>query len=134
MHVLCNFFFCHYVFKKPSAAEASESVYMRERVKHRLDFIYEKCFKHEQMDRQRDDWKMICEHFPTWWLIGSRRNRNVESMVNLCKRKFKHWIELKTLWKKGEIAHHVQLLLLPKCIANIVCCKRIRKSLYVGKG
>ena len=24
--------FCHYVFKKPSAAEASESVYMRERV------------------------------------------------------------------------------------------------------
>ena len=30
---LCNFFFCNYVFKKPSAAEASESVYMRERVK-----------------------------------------------------------------------------------------------------
>ena len=25
--------FCYYVFKKPSAAEASESVYMRERVK-----------------------------------------------------------------------------------------------------
>ena len=25
--------FCHYVFKKPSAAEASESVYMKERVK-----------------------------------------------------------------------------------------------------
>ena len=33
MHVLSNFFFCHYVFKKPSAAEASESVYMREKVK-----------------------------------------------------------------------------------------------------
>ena len=32
LHILCNFFFCHYVFKKPSAAEASESVYMRERV------------------------------------------------------------------------------------------------------
>ena len=29
---MCNSFFCHYVFKKPSAAEASESVYMRERV------------------------------------------------------------------------------------------------------
>ena len=29
LHVLCNFFFCHYVFKKQSAAEASESVYMR---------------------------------------------------------------------------------------------------------
>ena len=28
--VLSNFFSCHYVFKKPSAAEASESVYMRE--------------------------------------------------------------------------------------------------------
>ena len=34
--VLSNFFFCHYVFKKPSAAEASESVYMRERVKIKL--------------------------------------------------------------------------------------------------
>ena len=32
--VLSTFFFCHYVFKKPSAVEASESVYMiRERVK-----------------------------------------------------------------------------------------------------
>ena len=31
--VLSNFFLCHYVFKKPSAAEASESVYMWERVK-----------------------------------------------------------------------------------------------------
>ena len=30
--VLSNFFFCHYDVKKPSAAEASESVYMRERV------------------------------------------------------------------------------------------------------
>ena len=28
---LSNFIFCHYVFKTPSAAEASESVYMRER-------------------------------------------------------------------------------------------------------
>ena len=30
--VLSNFFFRHYVFKKTSAAEASESVYMRERL------------------------------------------------------------------------------------------------------
>ena len=29
---LSNFFFCHYVFKTLSAAEASESVHMRERV------------------------------------------------------------------------------------------------------
>ena len=28
-----NCSFCHYVFKKPSAAEASERVYMKERVK-----------------------------------------------------------------------------------------------------
>ena len=33
LHILCNFFFCHYVFKKPSAAKASESIYMREKVK-----------------------------------------------------------------------------------------------------
>ena len=31
--VFSNFFFCHYVFKKLSATEASESIYMRERVK-----------------------------------------------------------------------------------------------------
>ena len=31
--VLSNFVFCLYVFKKLSAAEASENVYMRERVK-----------------------------------------------------------------------------------------------------
>ena len=30
---LSNFFFCHYVFKKLSDAEASQSAYMRERVK-----------------------------------------------------------------------------------------------------
>ena len=35
MLVLNNFFFCHHVFKKLSAPEASESVYMRERVKKR---------------------------------------------------------------------------------------------------
>ena len=29
--VLSNFFFCHYVFKKLSAAKVSESIYMRER-------------------------------------------------------------------------------------------------------
>ena len=34
--VLSNFFFLHYVFKKPSAAEPSESVYMRERVIQRM--------------------------------------------------------------------------------------------------
>ena len=48
LHVLCNFFFCHYVFKKPSAAEASESVYMRERVKKcrkisRVSALFETC-------------------------------------------------------------------------------------------
>ena len=32
LHFLCNFFICHYVFKKLSAAEASKSVYVRERV------------------------------------------------------------------------------------------------------
>ena len=31
---LSNFYFCHYVFKKLSAADASESVYMRERDNH----------------------------------------------------------------------------------------------------
>ena len=34
----CSFFFYHYVFKKPSAAEASESVYMREKVE-RVMFV-----------------------------------------------------------------------------------------------
>ena len=38
--VLSNFFFCHYVLKKLSAAEASDSVYMRERVKHVHVYFY----------------------------------------------------------------------------------------------
>ena len=33
LRVLSNFSFCHFVLKKLSAAEASESVYMREKVK-----------------------------------------------------------------------------------------------------
>ena len=37
---MSNFFFCHYVFKKLSAAEASESVYMRERVKNETCIPY----------------------------------------------------------------------------------------------
>ena len=36
---LSNFFFGHYVFKKLSAAEASESVYMRESVKPGIAYI-----------------------------------------------------------------------------------------------
>ena len=39
---LSNFFFCHYVFKKPSAAEVSEKVYMREIVKARVLFYMTK--------------------------------------------------------------------------------------------
>ena len=31
--ILRNFFFCHYVFIKPSSAEVLESIYIRERVK-----------------------------------------------------------------------------------------------------
>ena len=62
LHVLCNFFFCHYVFKKPSAAEASESVYMRERVKpfpHQT--LYSPCrqltFESSQVDRWEYMWE-----------------------------------------------------------------------------
>ena len=40
--VLSNFFFCHYVFKKSSAAEVSKSVYMRERVNGDIDSEVEK--------------------------------------------------------------------------------------------
>ena len=41
--VLSNFFFCHYVFKKLSAAEVSESVYMRERVKQTSIEVFSFC-------------------------------------------------------------------------------------------
>ena len=39
--VLTNFFFCHYVFKRPSAAEASESVYMRETYNKSAAYLFE---------------------------------------------------------------------------------------------
>ena len=35
----CSFFFCHYVFKNPAAAEASESVYVRERVEMSIKMV-----------------------------------------------------------------------------------------------
>ena len=37
--IFSNFFFCHYVFKNSSAAEAAESVYVRERDKRKLTEI-----------------------------------------------------------------------------------------------
>ena len=48
--VLSNFIFCHYVDKKPSTAEASESVYMRERVKEEIkeERLNPGCKKKEQ--------------------------------------------------------------------------------------
>ena len=59
MLALSNFFFCHYVFKKLSAAEASESVYMRERVNDSLIIKYSwkhcgkwwKCFESRPLQR-----------------------------------------------------------------------------------
>ena len=47
--ILSNFSFCHYVFKKPSAAEASESVYMRERVKSEIWIYIYRSFKTRQV-------------------------------------------------------------------------------------
>ena len=63
LHVLCNFFFCHYVFKKPSAAGASESVYMRERFNGNW---YERLL-------QRHVYFNPLPHIDTFWPICSRR-------------------------------------------------------------
>ena len=38
---MSNFFFCRHVFKKPSAAEVSENVYMRESVNKLCNYIQE---------------------------------------------------------------------------------------------
>ena len=42
------FFFCHYVFKKSSAAKASESVYMREKVQSTILEIFHIFSRHFQ--------------------------------------------------------------------------------------
>ena len=34
----------------------------------------------------------------------------------------------------GEIALHEQFLLLQQCFSTVVCCRDVRKRLYVGKG
>ena len=62
--VLINFFFCHYAFKKQSAAEASESVYMRERVKsHLLQIfcIWERvnCFLWQGRKKPKNAWLVL---------------------------------------------------------------------------
>ena len=48
--ILSNFFFCHYVFKRPSAAKASESVFMRERVN--LSCIQQNCSRHKYLEKK----------------------------------------------------------------------------------
>ena len=73
MHVLCNFFFCHYVFKNSSAAEASDSVYMRERVKRVYENIMKWNINHyqEMYVSLKIDYALPieCKMFSTFWLV-----------------------------------------------------------------
>ena len=78
--VLSTFFFCHNAFKKMSAVESSESVYMRERVK------LLNPFPHTSKLQQT-----------TFENIYSRSGKSVEMKVYLLKKK------LKTLWQKKKL-------------------------------
>ena len=95
---MCNFFFCHYVFKKLSAAEASESVYMRERVK----FIYCKfSFLNNQYVFQ---FQFQLKTFRTKWLIPV--NVIISNCIPLCLH-----IALNDGWRiKERLVHLVSCL------------------------
>ena len=65
MHVSSNFFFCHYVFKKPSAAEASETVYMRRR-DNAAFYIHQVIFKPSHLQTHCDIYEAD-KSFKTLW-------------------------------------------------------------------
>ena len=90
---MCNFFFCHYVFKKPSATEASESFYMRERVK---------------------GFKLCKVESLFWRQYIHNTNVLVFSYPLLLVDAF--WSNCKILWQKEKIAHNEQFL----CCHNVL--------------
>ena len=136
MLVLSNFFFCHYVFKKPSAADASESVYMRERVNSNT---ISKC------------WICVCvlihtimNPFPhtknpqqTTFKTSRQKNGiflfnlfpHIDTFWRLCSRRL-----FENIVTKEEIARFVQFLLLLLCFQKAVCCRGVRQHLYEGNG
>ena len=114
---MCNFFFCHYDFKKLSAAEASESVYMRERV----NTCIQQCL-------------YIADIFENIWAKIWKISIN-ETIIIL--KGVEHIVA-------NEIAHHEQFLLFTQCfhksstmnalicictweIVNVIVCKTLQR-------
>ena len=44
------------------------------------------------------------------------------------------WLKVENIVSKGEIARFEQFLLLSLCFQKAVCCRGVKKRLYVGKG
>ena len=99
---MSNFLFCHYVFKKPSAAEASESVFMKERVQSVLQLEYKKKFNLTNFENMK---------FKQIWKIM------------ICIWKYHYWIELKNVLMNWEIAQLKQFAtMFSKTYKNASAC------------
>ena len=98
---MCNFFFCYYVLKKPSAAEASESVYMRERVKSSVGGKGVTLFPHTTK-LQQTTFKTISQKYGNTLCMKEQSTNKVENIVT-----------------KAEIAHHEQFPPLPQCFQKM---------------
>ena len=126
LHILCKFFFCQYVIKKPSAAEAFESVYMRERVylcHDNLSHMMGICFMLESINP-----------FPhTTILQQTTLNIFCRKMENVYNWIDNLWLKVENIVAKGEIACFEQFLLLSLCFQKAICCRGVRKRLYVWK-
>ena len=96
---MCNFFFCHYVFKKLSAAEASESVYMRERVNREFTYIWLYISRSYAADfiYRGKGYNIIVKNFAIYVYKGfERRNEqtHVDELCFSCSLKMKINVEI----------------------------------------
>ena len=154
---MSNFFFCHYVFKKLSAAEASESIFIRERINRlvvgTINIIDMWCLLSTQItvfcrvirerycSKKQPHQSSLSMHvsetstltLSTIGRISSSLDKYLGKPIkHLYKWKYNHWIELKILWQRRNCSI---------VLSNFFLCHIVFKShllqryhLYVGKG
>ena len=94
---MSNFFFCHYVFKKPSAAEASENVYMRERdmAYYLIQVLTANCFVLQIIVHVTE----MSDLGPSW--NSCLLNNTLSHIQTLLQQ-----ITIESILAKGDIAHN----------------------------
>ena len=121
---MSKFFFCHYVFKKPFAEEASESIYMRERVKGFQYFVKvflklsdedlllrgkERVFAKQQQQRHKcfqqghntNLFFIPLPHIDAFWRLCSRRLMKTLAKGEIAQTMFSNLLKIHTCICRG---------------------------------